>query len=172
MSDLGDLVEGLKRELAVPGEFAGSFPSTTDDDLAGALADGFAAAQLDGWFKDQVVDPGLFSVTPDLSAPGGALVILYATERILLSKLRDLNSRTLYKAGNVEYEVDKSASLMTEQMKYLRQRRQDMLAAALRMGRAGRSIYMQDAYLTRDLEGVYGGIYGTPYYTYELIGLG
>jgi hypothetical protein len=168
MSDLADLVEGLKRELAVPGAFASSFPNTTDDDLIGSLADGFASAQLDGFFREQTVDVDAGLITPDLSAAGGALVIAYATERVLFSLLRELNSRMTYEAGPVKYEVEKSANLLTEQMKYLRQRRQDLLAQALRASRQGQTTYMTDAYLTRSLAIIGGG----QYFSYELIGLG
>jgi hypothetical protein len=169
MSELETLVEGLKRELAVPGEFDASFPNTGDDDLLGSLMDGFAGAQLDGFFGDQSLDTATAVVTPDMSAAGGALVIAYATERILLSKLRDLNSRTSYEAGPVKYEIEKSSNLLTEQMKYLRQRRLDLLAQALRAARAGTTFYMTDAYATR--AAMVAG-YGSPsFYAYELIGL-
>jgi hypothetical protein len=47
MTDLADLVESLKREVAIPGTFATVFPTTTDDDPTGALADGVAETQLD-----------------------------------------------------------------------------------------------------------------------------
>ena len=167
MSDLSDLVEGLKRELAVPGAFAASFPNTSDEDLVGSLADGFASAQLDGFFREQLLDVDAATITPDLSAAGGALVIAYATERVLFSLLRELNSRMTYEAGPVKYEVEKSAALLTEQMRYLRQRRQDLLAQALRASRTGQTVYMTDAYLTRSLATLGGG----QYFAYELIGL-
>jgi len=168
MSALADLVEGLKRELAVPGTFNASFPNTTDPDLTGSLADGFASAQLDGFFGTMVLDPTTSTVTPDLSPAGGSLVIAYATERVLLSLLRDLNARQTYEAGPVKYEIEKSASLLTEQMKYLRERRKELLAQAMRAARAGQTVYMTDAYLTRAVAAV-SGIY---YYSYELAGLG
>jgi hypothetical protein len=37
MTDFGDLVESLKREVAIPGTCATVFPTTTDDDLADVL---------------------------------------------------------------------------------------------------------------------------------------
>ena len=44
MTFLATLVSGLKRQVAVPGVFATSFPNTLDSDLVGSFADAFAQA--------------------------------------------------------------------------------------------------------------------------------
>jgi hypothetical protein len=174
MSDLADLVDGLKRELAVPGEFATTFANTTDDDLTGALADAFAGAQLDGFFSDQVLDPNAQTVTPDLSVSGGALVVLYASERILTAKLRTIPTRVVYDAGGgTKYEKDQSANVMVQELKMISDRKKQLLAQALRLSRARSGTYMTDAYVTRALgyysallNGEWGG-----FFPYELVGV-
>jgi hypothetical protein len=77
MSDFLDNVESLKRVVATPGTFDTLFPDTTDQDLVGTLLDGIAQAQLDGLLASYTYDD-TGTVTPDLSAPQSALVILYA----------------------------------------------------------------------------------------------
>lgn len=174
MSDLADLVEGLKREVAVPGEFATTFPNTTDDDLVGSLADAFAQCQLDGFFGDQTLDLNTNVVSPDLSAGGAALVAIYASERILMSKMRSMPTRTVYKAGGgAEYEKDMSANVLTQQLKMMQARKEAILAQALRIQRAARGTYMLDSYLIRSTSPWYGnfalevGMWGG-FFDYEL----
>jgi hypothetical protein len=150
MTYLATLVSGLKRQVAVPGEFATSFPNTIDADLVGSLADGFAQAQMDGFFGSQLLDLNTNAVTPDLSAGGSAIVALYAAENILTAKFRNQPTRTVYKAGTVQYEVDMSANVLAAEIKNMAARRVQLLTVALRMLRASTpSIYMNDAYVTR-----------------------
>lgn len=175
MSDLSVLIDGLKRQVAVPGEFDTSFPDTLDTDLLGMLGDAFGQAQLDGFFGVQVFDPEANTITPDLSVSASALVVLYATERILISRLRDLNTKTLYKAGPVEYETEKGATSLTAQINYLADRRKEILAQALRIGRSSGTFYMSDAYTLRtfyDTLGWGGGMLGGAFFEYEMPVLG
>lgn len=171
MSDLDILIEGLKRQVAVPGEFEVSFPSTEDSDLLGMLGDAFGQAQLDGFFGVQAFDPDAGTVLPDLSVSGGALVILYATERILISRLRDLNTRTVYEAGPVKYELEKGATSLTAQINYLMQRRKDLLEQARRASRACGTFSMIDAYSIRS-SAMAGFGDGGSFFGYELPVLG
>lgn len=152
MSNLAVLTSGLKRELAVPGEFDTAFPNTEDSDLLGTLGDAFAQAQLDGYFGAQVLDTTTYDVTPDLSAAAGALIGVYAAETILLSKIRFAATRTVYKAAGVEYEKDMAASVLVQELKMLQARKDRILAQALRLARAaGGGFAMDDAYLQRTL---------------------
>lgn len=163
MSDLATLVEPLKREIAIPGEFDTTFPNTSDDDLTYSLADGFAEAQLDGYFPTLVLDPDDNSVTPDLSAAGGSLVIIYTGMRIIRSQLRALNTRSNYEAASVKYEVEKSSTVLREELKYLIKRRDDLTAQARRSTGA---TYVFDSYFARsavDWSRVGG------FYAYELV---
>ncbi len=177
MSDLDVLVPGLKREIAVPGQFAVSFPQTLDSDLLGCLADAFCAAQLDGFFSKQVLDIDAATITPDLSAAGGALVTIYAAERVLLVKILNTKTRASYAAGSAKYEVDNGATVLTQVLKAMRDRKDAILVQALGMARAANPIYMQDQYSDRMTRypGEYIGVdnplvISTNFYTYELAG--
>jgi hypothetical protein len=148
VSSLLDLVESLKREIAVPGMFDAAFPDTTDDDLVMSLADGLAEAQLDGYFQTTTVDPDdNYEVTPDLSLAGGALIVIYAGSRILRAQLRALTSNQRYKAGNVEYETSRPANLLRDELLLLSTRKKELLTAATRS--SGRVVYQLDAYAGR-----------------------
>lgn len=173
MTDLADLTEGLKRQLAVPGEFLTSYPSTTDQDLAATLADGFSMAQLDGFFGHQALDVDTGSVSPDLSAAGRALVGLYAAEIVLLSKLRAISTRVVYESAGSRYEKEQSAAVLAAELKLLQERKKRLLEQSLRLARASSGVYMVDAYLTRSLAG-YGGSIGElgGYFGYELVARG
>jgi hypothetical protein len=166
------LVPALKRELAVPGEFPTTFPNTQDSDLAGSLADSFAQAQLDGFFSKQVVDPVALTVNPGLSSGGGALIIIYASERMIRSQLRALKTTVKYEAAGVIYETQQSANVLTEQLKEFSVRRLRLLSLILRQARSARAVYVTDGYLTRsqgyyplNYYGEFGSFYGS-----ELLG--
>lgn len=174
VTSLSDYIEALKRELAVPGEFATTFPNTTDDDLVGTLADGFAECQLDGFFISQTVDPNVGSVTPALSSGGAALIVIYSGIRVIRSQLRNLKTTQIYEAAGVKYEVQTAATVLTEELKDFRARREQILALVLRQLRSKRAVYVGDGYLTRSrgyFPIAYGGEFGS-FYGYETIGFG
>lgn len=160
MTDLVDLVEPLKRELAVPGEFDTTFPNTSDADLGNTLADGFSQAQLDGYFNTLTLDLNTLIISPDLSLAGGALVTLYAASQVIRAHLRAMQLNARYKAGPVEYETNKSAMLLRDELKYLVERRRDLVEQARR---SGRGIHVLDAYVARMNVSSMGG-----FYAYEL----
>lgn len=147
MSDLNDLVPALKRELAGPGEFDNQFPNSDDGTLADSLMDGFAEAQLDGYFSDHVLDLDTAVVSPDLSIAGGALVVIYTGMRIIRAQLRAMNLSERYKAGSAEYEVTRSSNLLREELAYLTARKENLLSQA----GAGLDTGFFDAYITRQL---------------------
>lgn len=145
MIQLDGLIESYKREVAPPGQFDEVFPGVTEDDVLGALADGFAEAQLEGFFSNYTLDPDAFTVDPLLTSAGGALVVIYAGMRTVRNILRS-NVSTRYKAGSVEYETSQSASTMVELLKDMRQRRQELI----NLGRRGGSAtYVLDGYFSR-----------------------
>lgn len=158
---LSTLVPALKRELAVPGTFDTVFPDTTDDDLVGALADGFAEAQLFGFFKTLTLTAAGsdWQVDPELSAAGGALVVIYASIRGIRSQLRGIKTMSRYKAGPVEYETAQAASVLTAELAYLKARLDDILKHATGRGSAGMATVF-DNYLARNCErSSWGGFY-------------
>lgn len=146
MSDLNDLVEPLKRELAVPGEFDTRFPNTGDGDLADSLADAFAEAQLYGYFADNALDLDTYLVDPDISMAGGYLVVTYAGMRIIRAQLRALTLSEKYAAGSASYEVTRSATVLKEELLYLQKRAEDLITKA-----SGTDTFVIDAYFTRQL---------------------
>jgi hypothetical protein len=175
MTALDTLVEPLKRQVAVPGEFDIAFPNTADTDLVGCLGDAFGQAQLDGFFGTMVWDPTANTVTPDLSPGGSAIIGLYAAEGILLANFRNQPTRSVYKTGTTSYEIDYSANVLAAEIKELQARRENLLKQALRLLRAASpSIFMQDAYLSRSFGFLpwFGGVdmndFG--FWAYELTG--
>lgn len=174
MTTLAPLIPALKREVSGPGEFDADYPSSDDGELLGGLADAFGQAQLDGFFGTQVLDLTLNTVTPDLSIAGQQLVVIYAGERILRSKLRSLKTKVTYKAGGVEYATESAAGAISQQLKDIQARKDALLKQILRQGRATNAIHVTDGYLIRSQGyfpwgtwGEFGGFYG-----YELGGLG
>jgi hypothetical protein len=158
VSDLNDLVEPLKRELAPPGEFETQYPSSDDDTLANTLMDAFAQAQLDGYFQDNVLDLDTGVVSPDLSAAGGALIVIYAGMQIIRAKLRAMNLSERYVAGSAEYEVRRSAQVLSDELEYLATRRDQILTQS----RSANAVtHVMDAYITRQLAdwSASGGLY-------------
>ncbi len=147
-TDLSELVESLKREVAVPGTFAGLFPTTTDDDLTAALMDAFAQVQLDGFLSANTMDEDGF-VDPPLSRGAEALVVIYAGIRFLTAMLINRTSHTRYEASGAVYEQDYAGSVLTQALKDLRAKKQDLLASAQAAARALTGITMVDAYVLR-----------------------
>lgn len=160
MSALPDLVEAFKREVAVPGTFATTFPSTSDEDIEGSLADAFANAQLDGFFGSMELDLATGTVTPDLSLAGAALVVIYAGLRMTRNQLRTLNTINRYKAGPVEFETQSSAAALTEDLRQLERRRQELITQAIRAGRGRGTTFVIDGYVSRASSwNFYGGFF-------------
>lgn len=145
-TDLADLIEPLKRELAVPGTFDTAYPDTDDDALFGALADGFGEAKLDGFFSDTTLDLVEGTVDPEISDGGGALIVIYSAMRILRAQMRSVSTSSRYKAGNVEYETNISVNVMVNELKALVDRKNQLIAA----GRSANStVYVTDVYWDR-----------------------
>lgn len=151
MTDLADLVEPLKRYVAVPGTFDDVFPDTTDDDLVGSLLDGFAECQLDGYFTQPAYtadDDG--TVSPELSRGQGALILLYTSVRLITAQLTNFQTLQRYRAGNVEYETQQSAQLLVTVLKDLQTRKTDISTKQRTLG-AGMVFEMADQYLVRQV---------------------
>lgn len=145
MTDLRTLVEALKREVAVPGTFEDVFPDTDDDALAATLADAFAQAQLQGFFGDITLaaEDGHYETSFDLSAAGGALIVLFAGMRMLRSSLRSVAQSFTYKAGSVEYSGSNMTSVIKDDLRALNDRLNDLIVQGRR---SGRSVSVIDGY--------------------------
>lgn len=159
MTALASLVEPLKRELAVPGVFDDAFPDTDDTALAASLADGFSEAQLFGYFNDMTLGTAPdFETSEELSAAGGALVLLFTSMRILRAQMRALLTVERYKAGAAEYEIQRSANLLRDELKYLQTRLDGLIVTAQRAARGARSAVVIDNYWARQTD-MLGGFY-------------
>lgn len=176
MTDLFDLVASLKREVAVPGTFAATYPGTADSDLVGSLMDAFSGVQLEGYLGALVLDLDAETVVPDLSSGARALVVLYAAERILVARILAMRTRTLYEAGPTKYETENAATVLTGVLKMLTDRKKALLATVAEALRARTPIYMGDVYSDR-LSGVEFQYIGLTYpdtrlrfFDYELLG--
>lgn len=150
-TDLSDLVEALKRDVAVPGNFDSVFPNTEDPDLVLTLEDGLAQAQLDGFFSDLELDLNTHVTTPGLSPASQRVVILYSSEIISKNQLTALAERKRYKAGPTEYETSTYATVLQERLKDIRAAKQALLDQLLKLGRGANSTQTIDGYWTRAL---------------------
>lgn len=148
--DLADLVPSLKRALAAPGEFAATFPDSTDTDLAGTVADALAECQLDGFLGRNTLDVTDATVTPDLTTPQQALVILYAMSRVVTARVYNLPTRTLYKAGNTEVQTEQAASILVQLLKDTAARKKQLLEDA-RIGNLAAAFHMVDLYVSQSI---------------------
>lgn len=163
MTALSTLVESLKRELAVPGVFDDAFPDTSDEDLTASLADGLADAQLQGFFADLTLDVDHVT-SEDISAAGGALVILFTSMRIIRAQIRSMNLSEKYKAAGTEYEVSRSTNLLRDELKFLRDRIKDLITENQRSARAASSVAVIDGYYARSVTwSSLGGFYPHEY---------
>lgn len=132
MTALADLVEPLKRELAVPGQFASIFPGTQDGDLTASLADGFAEAQLQGFFGTLTLVNGT-ETSDELSAAGGALVILFTGMRIIRAQLRSTLTMEKYDAKTgTGFEIQRSANLLRDELAFMNNRLSQLIIDARR----------------------------------------
>lgn len=107
----------MKRAISSPGGFAAEWPGLTDENVALILSDGFATAQMQGWFPTYSLNPDTFEVTPDLSNAGLMLAASYAAVKALRSKILSLQGGTRYKAGPVEAETSPQATVLTSLLK-------------------------------------------------------
>lgn len=149
MTELVDLVEGLKREVAVPGTFSRVYRNTTDRDLEGSLMDAFANIKLDGFFSGYELDVDAATVAPDLPLSAQALVKIYAAERIMTAQIANLKSRAVYEAGPARYETEQAASVLVQLLKGIQERKRHVLELANGVDRSG--LHTRDMYAERVL---------------------
>jgi len=124
-TDIGDVIDPLKREVSPPG--TDLFPDASDDDWFGQLQDSFWEAYLDGVITSTYTmdDGGL--VTPDLPRELQQAIVIYAGIRVVRNELRNLNTTFRAVAGPVEYEQQKSANLLKQILDDLWRRKQLLL---------------------------------------------
>lgn len=146
MAALTSLIPSLQRFVAPPGLFETYFPNASDEDMVGSLADGFAECQLKGFFSTFELDvTAIPTVTPDLTTPQGALVVLFAGVRILQTEIRNRATHRRQEAKGLVNEVDQSAGMLVELLKEYQQEKKDLIDAVSRVG-ASDVFVMADAY--------------------------
>lgn len=162
MSSLADVVESLKREVAVPGTFSTVFPETTDEDLELALLDAFAQAQLDGFFTDHTAtDAG--TVTPDLSRAAASLIVVYAGVRLLTAEIINRKTHTRYEANGAVFEQDFAASVLVQALKDLSAKKATFLEQIKSARRSLVGTTVVDGYFIKATEFYSGEIGGYGY---------
>ena len=159
MSSLADLVESLKREVAVPGTFATVFSETVDEELELALLDAFAQAQLDGFFASSTAtDLGI--VTPNYSRAAGSLIVIYAGVRLLTAEIINRKSHTRYEASGAVFEQDFAASVLVQALKDLSAKKAVFLEQVKASQRSLIGITMVDGYFLKATDFYRGELYG------------
>lgn len=148
MTLLKTLAPALRRELAPPGQFDQVFPGVVEKDLVDQLADAFGEAQLWGFFGTmELLDIDTDARTSqDLSAAGGALLVIFAGMRVIRSQLREMSASERYKAGPVEMETSRSANLLRDELAFLTKRLQQLIDDAKR---PKVTAYVLDGYVGR-----------------------
>ncbi len=149
-TDLSDYVDNLRYMVAIPGGFAASFPDTTEDMLITVLVDGFAEAQLFGLFSThEVTEAGL--VTPGLTRGEIAVVILFASVRLMRTIILNGQQSVTYKAGSAEYSTQASATVLRAILSDLTNQRNSVvdLLASGGIAQAASAFYMADQYVAR-----------------------
>lgn len=143
-------LDWFRREVAVPGTFATLYPTTTDDDIAGALVDGFWKARLDGWLPTFAATSDTFTVTPALTMTALGVVIIYAGVRFVQNEIKNLPTHRKYDApGGLGVETDYAPTVLTERLKELQQEKADLLEMARNPSGRRPSVIMHDGYAIR-----------------------
>lgn len=146
MAALTSLIPSLQRFVAPPGLFETLFPTSTDDDLVGYLADGFAECQLKGFFSTFDLDvTAIPTVTPDLVPAQGSLVVLFAGVRILQAEIRNRKTHVRQEASGLVNEVDQAASVLVELLKEYQEEKKKLIEDVSRVG-ASDVFVMADSY--------------------------
>lgn len=161
MTDLADAVDSLKNALAVPGTFADIFPDTTDDDLAAVLLDGFAEAQLYGFFSTYTATDEAV-VTPNLTRREMSLIVLYTTVRVLRAELKNRKTHVRYEASGTVFEQDTAVGLLVALLKTYEDEKKTVTKAGVTSG-AGTAFYMADQYLERQYSAFGSFVVSEPY---------
>lgn len=120
--DLGDLIQRARDEVSVPG--GDLFPNASDDDWINSLASAFWDAHLNGFFVgfvelDGEVTP-VVDGDPDLTGAEQQMIVLWTGFRSVRAQLLRLPTKSRSKAGPVETETERSATILRDLLKDFR----------------------------------------------------
>lgn len=127
ISNVSELVEPLKRQVAGPGQYDATFPDGDDDTLFAYLTDAFGEAQLDTFLGTNGVDWVTGDFTTALTLGEASLVIIYAAMSIIRSQISAATTKATYKAGPVEYSTENSATVLKGMLDALAHRRDQLV---------------------------------------------
>lgn len=128
MTDLNDLVEMLKAETNVPG--ADLLADATDADYVLRLQNAFWEAYLDRVIS-KTYNESFEVITPDLPRDLQQLVVIYAAFNIACNNFMNIQTRFRAHAGPVEYETERSASLLKGLLDKMYARKTALITALL-----------------------------------------
>lgn len=151
-TDLSTMVPAFKRAVAVPGTFAQQFPSTTDTELAGVLADSVAECHMDGLLSGNELDVATNVVTPALTTGQQALVLLYGWVRMLTSELLSRKTHVRYEASSAVFEEDQGVRLLTEILKEMTDRKKTVLEEAKHVGASGAFVMVDQSWVASNAD--------------------
>lgn len=157
--DLSDYVDVLRREITPPGSTL--FADVTDDTLTSYLADAFWEARLDGLLSSwESTDDGIVSPVggaSELPRDRVALIVLYASIRMLRNHVLNLGTKFRAVAGPVEFETQNSANLLTDMLSQLKDTKNRLLDKEGELW-GNTTTYVTDAYSVRNAsQGAYFG---------------
>lgn len=180
--DLSDLIDPLKREVSPPG--TDLYPTATDDNWLGNLTDAFWEIRLYGFlagFEENAaarggpVDFGEAIVTPigadedyddttgyvageDLGRELQQLIVLWAGWKIVLNQMQNLTTTFRSKAGPVEFETQRSASVLKGVLDQLKAKI-DFITGNLSVYGQGTNTAVFDAIVERTYSQVLGDVW-------------
>lgn len=158
---IDELLDTLKRSVNPPG--TDLFPNATDDEYIGYLTDAFWDARimglLDGWTLTVAEEIEPQSGSEDITRDLMQIIVIFAGINIITNELRNLDALFRAKAGPVEFETQKSASILKALLEELQQRR------AIVMKRLGDLGVTVDYYIDGVEQRTDSLDYGEVYYT-------
>lgn len=155
--DLTDLVENLRREVEPPGGTL--FTDATDAQFEGYLTDSFWELVIAGYISGFTEDEGV--VTEDTATPSAdndisrqlqQLILINAGMKIIRIKMIDLDTLFRAHAGPVEFETQKSASVLKAVLDSF-QKRYDDIIEDLPSGNSAGGVYYYDILYERGIDG-------------------
>jgi hypothetical protein len=130
--DLADLVPDLEAEINPPG--SDEYPNATTDDMVNRLRNAFWEARLQGAFPGYSETDGIVTSSNgagDLPREHQQLIIILAGLNIAIADYRHVESVLRSKAGPVEYETQRSATLLKTVIETLRAKLAHALVASI-----------------------------------------
>lgn len=156
MTDLYDMIPALKAEINVPG--ADLLTDAANGDYVQILKNAYWEIVLDRVITSSEYELDENTDTIDPSLPGNLkqLMVIYASFKIVLNQLLNVNTRFRSHAGPVEYEVERSASLLNTILKNIADRKKAILEDLIEQQYGSGGSYMFDMITARDAAFVLG----------------